>query len=120
METDANGYFRFSQVPLGAFGFAFEKGEEWVVVCFFGDGANNEGAFHESLNLAAVWNLPVVFLCENNQYAVTSSFKDMVATENVSDRAAGYNLPGILVDGRGHLPVSQTRFAGNTACRSRQ
>jgi pyruvate dehydrogenase E1 component alpha subunit len=71
-----------------------------VAVAFFGDGASNEGVFHESLNLAAIWKLPVIFLCENNQYAVTSSFKVMVATENISDRAAGYDIPGVLVDGQ--------------------
>src|SRR5919204_4876848 len=66
------------------------RGSEQVAVAFFGDGAANQGVFHESLNLAAIWKLPVLFLCENNQYAVTSSFKVMVATENISDRAAGY------------------------------
>ena len=76
------------------------QGNDRVAVPFFGDGASNEGAFHESINLAAVWKLPVVFLCENNQYAVTSSFKDMVASENISDRSAAYNIPGILVDGQ--------------------
>ena len=76
------------------------QGNDRVAVAFFGDGASNEGAFHESLNLAAVWKLPVIFLCENNQYAVTSSFKVMVATENISDRAAAYDIPGVLVDGQ--------------------
>ena len=76
------------------------QGNDRVAVPFFGDGASNEGAFHESINLAAVWKLPVVFLCENNQYAVTSSFKDMVASDNISDRAAAYNIPGVLVDGQ--------------------
>ncbi len=76
------------------------QGNDRVAVAFFGDGASNEGAFHESINLAAIWKLPVIFLCENNQYAVTSSFKDMVATENIADRAAGYNIPGVLVDGQ--------------------
>ena len=60
----------------------------------------NEGAFHESVNLAAIWKLPVVFLCENNQYAVSSSFKKMVASDNISDRSAAYNIPGVLVDGQ--------------------
>ena len=76
------------------------QGNDRVAVPFFGDGASNEGAFHESINLAAIWKLPVVFLCENNQYAVASSFKDMVATENISDRAAAYDIPGVLVDGQ--------------------
>jgi pyruvate dehydrogenase E1 component alpha subunit len=76
------------------------QGNDRVAVPFFGDGASNEGAFHESINLAAIWKLPVVFLCENNQYAVSSSFKKMVASENISDRAAAYNIPGVLVDGQ--------------------
>jgi len=76
------------------------QGNDRVAVPFFGDGASNEGAFHESVNLAAVWKLPVVFLCENNQYAVTSSFKKMVASDNSSDRSVAYNIPGVLVDGQ--------------------
>jgi pyruvate dehydrogenase E1 component alpha subunit len=76
------------------------QGNDRVAVSFFGDGASNEGAFHESINLAAIWKLPVIFLCENNQYAVTSSFKKMVASENISDRAASYAIPGVLVDGQ--------------------
>ncbi len=76
------------------------QGNDRVAVPFFGDGASNEGAFHESINLAAIWKLPVVFLCENNQYAVSSSFKKMVASENISDRSAAYNIPGVLVDGQ--------------------
>ena len=87
------------------------QGNDRVAVAFFGDGASNEGAFHESVNLAAVWKLPVVFLCENNQYAVTSSFKDMVASENISDRAQSYDIPGVMVDGQDvmamHEAVSQ-------------
>ena len=76
------------------------QGNDRVAVAFFDDGASNEGVFHESMNLAAIWKLPVIFLCENNQYAVTSSFKAMVATENISDRAAAYDIPGVLVDGQ--------------------
>ena len=76
------------------------QGNDRVAVPFFGDGASNEGPFHESINLAAIWKLPVIFLCENNQYAVSSSFKKMVASENISDRAASYNIPGVLVDGQ--------------------
>ena len=76
------------------------QGNDRVAVPFFGDGASNEGAFHESLNLAAIWKLPVVFLCENNQYAVTSSFKQMVASDNIADRSAAYDIPGVLVDGQ--------------------
>jgi pyruvate dehydrogenase E1 component alpha subunit len=102
-----------SSIPVAvgaALGSRLQKNDR-VSVCFFGDGASNEGAFHESINLAAVWKLPVIFLCENNQYAVTSSFKEMVASENISDRAASYAIPGVLVDGQDviamHEAVSQ-------------
>jgi pyruvate dehydrogenase E1 component alpha subunit len=76
------------------------RGENGVVVPFFGDGASNEGACHETMNLAAIWKLPVVFVCENNQYAVTTHVRDVVATENIADRAAAYNMPGLVVDGQ--------------------
>ncbi len=76
------------------------RGEDKVVVPFFGDGASNQGACHEAMNLAAVWKLPVVFVCENNQYAVTTQFHSTVAVENISDRASAYNMPGVLVDGQ--------------------
>ena len=91
-----------SSIPtaVGAALGSMLQGNDRVAVPFFGDGASNEGAFHESLNLAAVWKLPVVFLCENNQYAVTSSFKKMVASDNISDRSVAYNIPGVLVDGQ--------------------
>ena len=81
------------------------KGEDWVVVCFFGDGANNEGAFHGSLNLAAVWNLPVVFLCENNQYGISQSIMSQQKVANVADRAPSYGLPSQIIDGNDVLAV---------------
>lgn len=70
-----------------------------VVLCFFGDGANNEGAFHESLNMASVWKLPVVFLCENNRYGMSTSTERSTSVERISDRAKGYSMPGKTVDG---------------------
>jgi pyruvate dehydrogenase E1 component alpha subunit len=96
------------------------QGNDRVAVAFFGDGASNEGAFHESINLAAVWKLPVIFLCENNQYAVTSSFKDMVATENIADRAAGYDIPGVLVDGQDVLAMYEVVSAAVARARAGQ
>ena len=81
------------------------KGEDWVVVCFFGDGANNEGAFHESLNLATVWNLPVVFLCENNQYGISQNILSQQKVANVADRAISYDLPSQIIDGNDVLAV---------------
>ena len=73
---------------------------KFVSVVFFGDGASNQGACHESMNLASIWKLPVIFVCENNQFAITTSYQNSVAVENVSDRAQAYNMPGILVDGQ--------------------
>jgi acetoin:2,6-dichlorophenolindophenol oxidoreductase subunit alpha len=81
------------------------QGNDKVTLCFFGDGASNEGTFHESLNLAAVWQLPVVFLCENNGYGELSAASLMVSVPDVSMRAAGYGLPGVTVDGQDVVAV---------------
>lgn len=74
-------------------------GTEQVAVCFFGDGAANQGTFHEGLNLAAVWNLPVVFVCENNLYALATPLEETTAVKDIAERAAAYRLPGRIVDG---------------------
>ncbi len=71
-----------------------------VSLCFFGDGAANEGTFHESLNMAAVWKLPVIYFCENNGYAVTTSVEKSHGQPDVARRADGYGMPGIIVDGQ--------------------
>jgi pyruvate dehydrogenase E1 component alpha subunit len=76
-----------------------------IVLCFFGDGASNQGVFHESLNMASVWDLPVVYLCENNQYAISTPVQLAVNIENISQRGAAYNLPGVTVDGNDILAV---------------
>ena len=78
-----------------------------VVVCFFGDGANNEGAFHEALNMASVWKLPVVFVCENNKYGMSTSTEKSTAVPRISDRASAYNMPGKTVDGNEFSDVAQ-------------
>ena len=70
-----------------------------VAMCFFGDGASNEGAFHEALNMAAVWKLPVIFVCENNKYGMSVSIERSMAVANVADRASAYGMPGVIVDG---------------------
>ena len=70
-----------------------------VVVCFFGEGATNQGTFHESLNFASVKKLPVIFVCENNIYALSTPITKTCAVEHIADRAAAYNMPGELVDG---------------------
>jgi acetoin:2,6-dichlorophenolindophenol oxidoreductase subunit alpha len=71
----------------------------YVVLCFFGDGASNEGSFHEAVNLASIWKLPVVFICENNQYGMSGPVKDMVNIEHIAERAKSYGIPGKVVDG---------------------
>jgi pyruvate dehydrogenase E1 component alpha subunit len=71
-----------------------------VCLCFFGDGASNEGSFHESLNLAAIWRLPVVYLCENNLYGATTPAHSVIAVDDIADRAASYAIPGVVVDGQ--------------------
>jgi pyruvate dehydrogenase E1 component alpha subunit len=76
-----------------------------VLICFFGDGASNEGAFHEALNMASIWKLPVVYVCENNQYGLSMSVKRSMAIEHISVRAAGYGIPGVTVDGNDLLAV---------------
>ncbi|AJK46770.1 thiamine pyrophosphate-dependent dehydrogenase E1 component subunit alpha [Burkholderia plantarii] len=70
-----------------------------VGVCFFGDGASNQGVIFESMNLASVWRLPVIFVAENNGYAEATSVNWSVATDNIADRAAGFGMPGVIVDG---------------------
>lgn len=76
-----------------------------VTVCFFGDGASNQGTFHESLNLASVWKLPVIYLCENNMYGEWTPAADVVSVQDVADRAGGYNIPGVTVDGQDVIAV---------------
>lgn len=78
---------------------------EQVVLTLFGDGAANEGAFHESLNMAAIWNLPVIYLCENNQYAMSMAFERAFKIEQISDRAAGYGIVGETIDGNDVIAV---------------
>jgi TPP-dependent pyruvate/acetoin dehydrogenase alpha subunit len=76
-----------------------------VHLCFFGDGAANSGGFHESLNMAAIYNLPVVFVCENNQYAMSFAYNRAFKIAHISDRAASYGMPGLAVDGNNVLEV---------------
>lgn len=82
-----------------------------VVVSFFGDGANNEGAFHEALNMASIWKLPVIFVCENNGYGMSTSAERSTAVKNVADRAAAYSMPGVIVDGNVLSQVAEASHA---------
>lgn len=81
------------------------KGEDRVTLCFFGDGAVNQGVFHESLNLAGLWKLPVIYICENNQYAVSSSVKETTSISDIARRATSYSIYHETVDGMDPLAV---------------
>jgi len=88
-------------IPIAAgIAFVFKQSKsDSVAMSFFGDGATNIGAFHEGLNLAAVWDLPVVYVCENNLYAVSTSIKRSSKLENLAEKARSYGIPGMTVDG---------------------
>ncbi len=75
------------------------RNTDQVCLIIFGDGANNEGAFHEAMNMASIWNLPIIFLCENNQYAMSMDIDKAMNVESVAVRAASYGVPGVTVDG---------------------
>ncbi|MGE3536949.1 MAG: thiamine pyrophosphate-dependent dehydrogenase E1 component subunit alpha [Candidatus Tectimicrobiota bacterium] len=92
-------------IATGAALAAQLAGSDGVAVAFFGDGASSEGAFHGSLNLASIWKLPVIFVCENNRWAVAVPSSYALAVPEVSARASAYNLPGVLVDGSDVLAV---------------
>ncbi len=97
--------------PPIAVGTAFAqqyRQETHITVCFIGDGAANEGSFHEALNLASVWSLPVIFVCENNLYAGAQRYEEHTKVSNVADRAAGYSMPGVVVDGNDALAVYES------------
>lgn len=87
------------------------QGLDRVVVCFFGDGASNNANFHESLNMAAIWKLPVLFLCENNQYAMSMPVQRAVAAASIAERGTAYGIPGIQVDGMDVLAVYEATIA---------
>jgi TPP-dependent pyruvate/acetoin dehydrogenase alpha subunit len=99
-------------IAVGA-GFAIKyNGRDQVVLSFFGDAATNTGAFHEAVNLASTWKLPVVFVCENNLYGISVSIKKACALASLAGRSAGYGIPGVCVDGNDVLAV---REAANEA-----
>lgn len=92
-------------IAVGSALTAKTLGRDFVTVCFHGDGATNQGVWHESINLAAAWKLPVIFLCENNQWAISMPYEQAVGNPNVADRAIGYGIPGVTVDGFNALAV---------------
>ena len=81
------------------------RGTDQVTVAFFGDAASNQGTFHESINMAAAWKLPVVYVCENNLYGISVDIRKVTNTKNIADRAPAYNIPGYVVDGNNILDV---------------
>ena len=96
-----------SNIPV-AVGVALSakvRGTDNVSVVFFGDGAANQGSLHEAMNLASIWKLPAIFVCENNLYAESTPYQYSVAGESVANRAAGYNMPGVTVDGQNVLDM---------------
>ena len=89
-----------------------------VAVCFFGDGASNEGAFHEALNMAAIWKLPVIFVCENNKYGMSVSTDRSMSIADVAERAPGYNIPGVVVDGNAIADVAEAMLIATARARA--
>ena len=87
-----------------ALAFKMKKTDQ-VAACFFGDGASNEGAFHEAINMGALWNLPVIYVCENNLYGASTHVSKVMKLKNVADRAAAYGIPGEVVDGNDVIEV---------------
>ena len=81
------------------------RGSDQVSVVFFGDGASSQGSLHEAMNIASIWKLPTLFVCENNRYAESTPFEYAVAGGSVANRAAGYDMPGVLVDGQSALDM---------------
>ncbi|BFL77369.1 thiamine pyrophosphate-dependent dehydrogenase E1 component subunit alpha [Staphylococcus hominis subsp. novobiosepticus] len=94
-------------LAIGASISIINQGKDNVAVCFFGDGAANEGTFHEGLNFASILNLPVIFVCENNQFAEGTTHDYASASETIAERASAYNMPGVRVDGMDVLEVYQ-------------
>ncbi len=92
--------------------------KDWVAVAFFGEGAANQGAFHEALNLASLWKLPVIFVCEDNKYGISVEKSDSTSISSNADRAAGYGMPGVLVERNNAVDVFKA--AGEAVARARR
>jgi pyruvate dehydrogenase E1 component alpha subunit len=105
----ANGIVAGSMgIAVGAAYAEQRRGSDRVVTCFFGDGATNEGGFHEAINLGAVWGVPVVFVCENNQYGMSMPASRATAGGDIAGRACAYGIPGHRVDGNDVVAVHRT------------
>jgi len=101
-----------------AFRNIYKKESNRVVVCFFGDGGANQGSFHESLNMAAIWRLPVVFLCENNVWAISTRSDYASSGKSIGERACAYGIPGAVIDGNDVLAVYDAVNEAVGRCRS--
>lgn len=94
-------------IAVGAALAAQLKGSDQVAVTFFGDGASNQGVTHEAMNLAAVWKLPIIFICENNGFGISVSTKESTSVEDISKRSAAYGIPGYTVDGNDVFEIDE-------------
>lgn len=94
-------------IAVGSAFSSYYRNENKVTVCFFGDGASNQGTFHESLNIAALWKLPIIFICENNLYAITVPASASLPIKNIADRSVSYGIRGNVVDGMNVLEIYQ-------------
>lgn len=114
----ANGIVGAGQpIAAGAALACQTRGEGAVSVCFFGDGAANRGTFHEALNLAAIWKLPVVYVCENNMYGISNYQRNSTAVADIADRAGGYNIPGVSIEGNDVVAVYEAAAEAITRAR---
>ncbi len=107
-------------IAVGAGLSAKYRGTDQVCVCFFGDGSTNQGTFHEALNMASIWKLPVIFVCENNLYGISMHQSRHQAIQDVADRAVAYNIPGVVVDGNDVLAVYEAAKEAIDRARSGQ
>lgn len=104
----ANGIVGAGQPIAAGAAFACKyKKSDAVVVCFFGDGASNRGTLHESINMASIWQLPVVYVCENNLYGISNCQRNHMVVNDVADRAGAYGIPGVVVDGNDVMAVTE-------------
>lgn len=105
-------------IAVGAALTSHMKKDGKVTICYAGDGSTNEGSFHESLNMASIWKLPVVFFIENNQYGMSGAIKDMTNIENLSERAAAYGFKGVTIEGNDLIEVINTTYEAVEAARN--
>jgi acetoin:2,6-dichlorophenolindophenol oxidoreductase subunit alpha len=109
-----------SSLPIAVGAGLAARMQNWdrVVLAFFGDGASNAGAFHEAVNMAAIWNLPIVFFCENNVYAVSTRHEEVCSVKDIAERAVAYGIRGEIVDGQDVLAVWQSVSKAVEGCRA--